>query len=246
MLDERLAELIQADIDGELGAEQRAEVSRALEASEEARVYHSEMLRVARLMAETPDQDPPFGMRKRILDSIELPAAGTSWFRPASYGFAMAAGVLLAVGVISIAPMGDRDLGSLVGTMVNDGQDISNQAEDGLTIDLAEINGQVWLKDLDHAWAVEFELESEMPVDVMVDLNDTGMRFGGYADQAGYQGEEVLKVSGGEVRVVNQGTRHFVLFLRNIPEQKVNPQEIGIAVILQGENIYQGYLQSGG
>ena len=246
MLDERLAELIQADVDGELGPEQRAEVTQALEQSEEARVYHSEMLRVARLMTETPEQDPPWGLRQRILDSIELPAMSAGWFRPASYGMAMAAGVVLAVGVLSIAPMGNKELGSLVGTMVSNGQDIPRGAEAGLDINHPEIKGQVWLKNLDEAWVVEFDLESKGAVDVTIDLNNTGMRFGGYADQAGYTGEEQLQVSGGEVRVVNQGTRHFVLFLRSIPEQQVSPQEIRIAMNRQGEMIYQGSLQSGG
>ena len=42
-LDERIAELIQADVDGELGQADRAELTSALEQSSEARKFHDEM-----------------------------------------------------------------------------------------------------------------------------------------------------------------------------------------------------------
>jgi len=249
MLEERIAELIQADIDGELGPEQRAEVTQALEQSEEARIFHSEMLRVARHLTEAPDKEPPWGLRRKIIESIELPSMGgfaNNWFRPAGYGLAMAAGVVLALGVVSIAPMKSNDVGSLVGTMVNNGQTVAGKPEAGLAIEQPEINGQVWLKNLDEAWVVEFDLASDESVEVLIDLDSTGMSFGGFADQADYSGDENLEVSGGEVRVVNQGSRHFVLFLRSIPGAEIKPQEIGIAMSRQGQRIYQGTLQSRG
>jgi len=246
MLDERIAELIQADVDGELEPGQRPELTQALEQSEDARAFHSEMMRVARLMTDASEQEPPWGLRRKILNSIELPVAEGvgSWFRPASYGLAVAAGVMLAVGLVNIAPVNNSELGNLVGTMVKKGQNIPREPEAGLAVDLPQINGQVWLKNLDEAWVVEFELESDTPVEVMVDFSHSGMKFGGYADQAGFSGDQELQVSGGEVRVVNQGNRHFMLFLRNVSEPQIKPQEIGIAMNLRGEKIYQGALQS--
>ena len=247
-LNERITELIQADIDGELAVADRNELATVLESSAEARSFRDEMSRVAKLMADTPDVDPPWGLRRRILDSIELPVrAGLSgWLKPASYGLAVAAGVLLAVGVSQLKSPGTEDMSSLVGTMVSQGQDLPHASSSKLAIDLAPVRGQVQLKNLDTAWALEFDLQSEEAVELAIDLSGSGLSFGGYAGQDDNAGIKNFEVSGEKVRMTNQGSHQFVLFLRGVPESSDGSQQIGIAVNHQGETVYRGLLESRG
>ena len=58
-------------------------------------------------------------------------------------------------------------------------------------------------------------------------------------------GVEDFEVSGGEVRVSNQGAHQYVLFLRGVPGESAGQQDIGIVVHKQGEIIYSGALESG-
>ncbi len=248
MLDERIAELIQADIDGVLAVVDRAELTAALENSAPAREFHEEMIRMAKLLADMPDIDPPWGLRRRILDSIRLPVRSrlSGWLAPASYGLAVAAGVLIAVGVAQVTPRGSEDMSSLVGTMVSQGHDLPRSATSELAIDLAGVQGQVRMKSLSLAWALEFDLKSEDAVEVAIDLDGSGLSFGGYADQDENAGVDNIEVSGGKVRMTNQGSHQFVLFLRRAHEASDGPQEIGIVVNRLGETVYRGLLESRG
>jgi hypothetical protein len=246
MLDSRIAELVQADVDGELSVEHRAELNAALESSSEARQFHDEMSRVAGLLTDASDLDPPWGLRRRILDNVNLPAKPwlSGWQAPASYGLAMAAGVLMAVGVSQVTPRGSEDMSSLVGTMVSQGHDISTPATSSLAIDLAEVQGQVHLKQISQAWAVEFDLQSTDAVEVSVDLDGTGLSFGGYAGQDENAGTRNFQVHGEKVRVTNQGSHQFVLFLRSAPESSNGSQEIGVAINHRGNMVDRGLLES--
>jgi anti-sigma factor RsiW len=252
MLNERTAELIQADIDGELAERDRSELEAALEQSAEARQFRDEMVRVAQLLESAPDLDPPWGLRRRILDNIKLPsrprlaaAMSSLWSGPVSYGLAMAAGMLIAIGFAEVAPQGQEDLPGLVGTMVTNGADLPGSAAGALQIDLAAVNGRVNLKPVeDQAWVLEFDLQSSQAVEVAVDLGSSGLTFGGFANQD--SGVENFTVSGGDVRVINEGNHRFVLFLRDAPERGVAPQEIAIAVNIAGNTVFRGMLESRG
>jgi len=247
-INERIAELIQADIDGDLAVADRAELTAALESSAEAREFRHEMVRLAKLMTDAPDLDPPWGLRRRIVDSIKLPARSrlSAWIKPASYGLAVAAGVLVAVGVAHIKPSGSQDMSSLVGTMVSQSHGLPSSVSGELAIDASAVHGQVVLKNLDSAWAVEFDLQSTDEVEVAIDLDGTGLSFGGYAGQDENAGVKNFEVLGEKVRVTNQGSHQFVLFLRRAPQGVDGQQKIGIAINHQGETVYKGLLASRG
>jgi len=248
MPEQRIAEMIQADIDGELATEDRLELDSVLENSAEARKFHDEMIRLAKLMSDVKDMNPPWGLRRRILDNIKLPAkpVWSRWARPASYGLAIAAGVLMAVGVTHINPQKSADMSNLVGTMVSRGAEFSRPSSSELAIEVQAVTGQVRLKDLGSAWAVEFELNSDSVVEIAIDLSKSGLSFGGYANRDGNSNNENFEVSEGKVRMTNNGSHQFVLFLRRVPEGIEGSQEIGITVSHQGETVYAGLLESRG
>jgi hypothetical protein len=246
MLDERIAEFIQADVDGELAEEHRNELNLALEQSSDARAFRDEMKRVAEIFAQTPDIEPPAELGSQIIDSVDLPVRSSvitghaSWFKPASYGLAMAAGVLLAVGVGQLKLQEQQDMSQLVGSMVQNNHEVTTPSAGQLGIDIEAVQAQFRLSSLEQAWALEFDMSSDEAVNVVMDLNGTGLKFSGFANQDA--GIEAFEVSGGKIRVSNQGTHQYVLFLRSVPGESASQQDMGIVVQQQGDEIYSGAL----
>ena len=57
---------------------------------------------------------------------------------------------------------------------------------------------------------------------------------------------ENYEVSGGELRVVNEKSHPFNVYLRSSAASDARPQGIRIEVIRSGESVYQGMLATGG
>jgi len=252
MLNERITDLIQADIDGELTDHDRAELSRALLQSQEARKFRDDMIRINGLMASIPSLDPPFGLQHKIINAIKLPkrvqfSARTSrWLQPASYALALAAGVVMGIGLAQMSPRETQDLSTVVGTMLSQPESQHGSAGESLAIRLDYVQGNIKRSYLDHAMALEFDLTSDEPVEVTIDLSGTGMRFGGFADQDFASALEKFEVSDGKVHLRSSGNQQYVVFLRNGPEGAERSQDIGISLAQHGANMYPGLLESKG
>ena len=119
----RTQELIQADLDGELSAAERAELARRLLADPEARRLRDELKRTDTLLREVPQVAPPAGLRPAILAALGLPATESSsgtagrdrW--PVLRLAAAVVGGLLVVGIgyrmLDVGPTGSDLQGSL-------------------------------------------------------------------------------------------------------------------------------------
>jgi hypothetical protein len=254
MLSERIAELIQADVDGALDPSDRDELQTALEHSEVARAFRIEMQKLAGILESLPDLEPPMGLSRRILDSIELPAPRQvplwlkNWLRPVSYGFAVAAGMLMAVGMVKLMPLADSDMSSLVGSMVKQGAGITDVLPDSalgqLGVDLDAVQGSILLKDLDGALALQFDLDSSEPVEVAVDLGHSGLEFGGIAQDT--SGLAMFKVSGGNLRVMNEGTQKYVVFLKHSVSTNASDKKLGVKISQDKLTVFEGSIAFGG
>jgi hypothetical protein len=254
MLNQRTAELIQADLDGALDASDREELQLALEHSAEAREFRNEMQKLAGIFNNLPDLEPPAGLSRRILDSIELPSARQwplwlkSWFRPVSYGFAVAAGMLMAVGMVKLMPISDSDMSKLVGSMVKQGAGFADGLPDAalgqLGVDLDSVQGSILLKDLDGALALQFDLDSSELVEVAVDLGHTGLEFGGIAHDT--SGLAMFKVSGGNLRVMNEGTQQYVVFLKQSVSADAGSKKLGVKISQDNLTVFEGSIAFGG
>ena len=248
-LDERIAELIQQDVDGELDAAGKAELEPILRQSAQARQFRQEMQRLATLLAETEDLEPPPGLRMSILDQVELPvkrgAWGGSrfWFKPASYGLAMAAGVLLAVGIDQSRQVGSADLTQVVGSMVARAPAQPSRAAAELLIDAEGVGGRIRLESLENTLAVEVGLESAASLEVTVDLSGSDLSFGGVADLSAQI--ETLEIVGRNVRIMERGGQPFTLFLQRSGNQHGATQSIGITISQDGRQVYRGAVTAG-
>lgn len=255
MLSERITDLIQAEIDGVLANGEREELKIALAGSPAARAYRDEMLHLSSLLDDVPDLAPPAGLNRRILDSIELPAPRQipawlrSWFQPASYGLAVAAGMLLAVGMIRIMPFAEDDMASLVGTMVSQGEGFPATSLSQLAVELDAVEGSISLKDMNGTFALQFDLVSDEAVEISIPLAGSGLQFGGFVHDV--ENMDVLEVSGGNVRVVNQGSNRFVVFLRQhdgLAEgaEAASGRDLGVTISQDNTKIFKGTIAFGG
>jgi anti-sigma factor RsiW len=94
---DRLHELIQADLDGALSAAERAELARLLLQDPDARRLHGQLQRTDRLLRDIPADEPPAGLR----DAVIAGSARRAWQRAAGTGSRRTASPLLSWAVSS-------------------------------------------------------------------------------------------------------------------------------------------------
>lgn len=241
MISERILELINADIDGELRPEDQSELDAALESSAEARAAKSELQKLSNLMDNLPPQQPPKGLGSRILGNIELPIPKTSFslsslfssFQPATAGVAFAAGLLLTVGYYELSSerMVPGDSASMAGTMIAGKGSGPEFLKNDMHLRGDGFSGTISLRETSGIYVLNFDLESELGTEVKVGLDKTGFAFGGFAEIQSDENRvfESVMMSGGALRVLNQGHQQFAVFLREDEAGKpVQPESIFI------------------
>lgn len=275
MLEQRVIDLINAEIDaeidGQLGSHESAELESILQASEEARVMKTELRKLSNLMADMPEQEPPADLASRVLAQIRLPASrpanGQSlrpkWsllgslasFQPAQAGVAFAAGLLLTVAFYETAQHdgAPADLSSMVGTMMADPSRLPAREKDSLPIAGSGLSGSVSLSEIGEYVVLSFDLESAQQTEIEVGLAEAGLGFGGiaHASAAGNAGDETYEVSGGTLRVVNQGRQVFSVFLPQVADptadratgQDGGGRAIPIEIFTEGATVFSGVLR---
>jgi hypothetical protein len=180
MLDEPDIELIQADIDGELEAGQRAELSRLLLASPEARALHDDLRQLTRMFSEMPRHEPPPELKSAVLESIQWrvsdrPAIATWRTTAPRIAAAVAGAALLAATLYHLGqPFGaDVDRSGLSGTMASP----TGAHPPTLALDLEGVTGTVRVRGPVAARTIEFDLASAAPVEVVTIAGGVERRY---------------------------------------------------------------------
>jgi hypothetical protein len=243
MLEERILNLINADIDGELEPAEKEELQAALDSSAEARAMQAELRKLAHLLDSAPEVEPPPGLAQQILQRMSPTSARPTFslgelfssFQPAPAGLAFAAGLLMAVGFYELGPQRgvDGDAASMVGTMVSSTPDDRSLIKNDLLFQGVGFSGKISVQAQDGLYVMNFDLESEDRTEVEVGLDGTGLTFGGFAQPAGDADPvfDTVAISGGTLRVVNQGRQQFAVFLRKDGSaQAVNAEWITVGV----------------
>jgi len=106
MIDPRLTELMNLEIDGVATPSQRAELEQALASNPEARSHFEALVATVRRLDNHPFLEPPAELHPRVMESVDRamrvgPARAPGWFaRPlprfmATFGLGLATGVFL-------------------------------------------------------------------------------------------------------------------------------------------------------
>jgi len=241
MIDERTLNLINADVDGELTADEKEELDRTLESSAEARTMRNELLKLDHLLGSVPPQSPPPGLTAKILDQLRPPEAASRFsiralfesFQPVPMGMAFVAGLLLTAGFyeMSAGRTTPGNAASMVGTMVTGKSGGLNLLENNLYFSSDDFSGNVSLVENDGLYVLNFDLDSRDRKLINVGLDRTGLSFGGFAETPGNSDNVIdsVTIAGGTLRVASQGRQKFAVFLRETGRgQKVAAERITI------------------
>jgi len=256
MLEQRIVELINAGIDGELSSSERRELEAVLDSSPEAVTYRVELLELNNVFHNIPELDPPPALVRNILDQVQLPAkrkffklpSPLTGLNPVAGGLAFAAGLVLAVVIYEndSRNVPQQDTVSMVGTMVASDQVNAPGQGNKLLLELDVLSGSVSLNLSENGQALEFNLNSNQAVEIEIDLEKAGLMVVGFAQDDRGDGSfiDTLELLGGTMRVVNQGKHHFVIFVRQSPDSKNHGKDIRIGISQDGQPVYEGTLGS--
>jgi hypothetical protein len=255
MLDERTLYLINGGLDGELDAAEREELAHILADSAEARELQAVFQRLGNVLDSQPALPAPPGLRQRILDQLPLPPQESIFslrrvfesIQPATMGLSFAAGLFATVAFYELTnrPGMTTDTTSMVGTMMSGQQDARHQQLDSLTIREAGLDGKVSLTQREQFLILSFDLDSREFVEVEISYAKAGLDFGGLAHTPiGNQPvSESYVISGGTLRVENQGRQAFSVFLPMAASNNGGGRAIDIAIYSDGAQRFSGVIQ---
>jgi hypothetical protein len=247
-IDSKYSDLIQADIDGEISAEEKAELDAFLADSEEGRVLHCDFAALATSLDEIGELEPPAHIKHIIMNMaptksvsakapfsfrrmIEIPALG--------YVATFATGVLLALALVNsgqISTAAFDDMTGLVGTIA----DIENivPVHGTVAIDESEVAGTVTLRSTGPILVLDFDLTALETVQIMVRYLDHTIWFNGFA-QLESSGTSIV-AGDGTVRLEMHGRHRYAVFLNNPGKRQTR---IEMEFLSHGELIHEAYLE---
>jgi len=239
-LEEAALDLLNRSIDGEISSSEQEELDRLLATSDELRDLKSELISVNQLLEQLPEIDPPEYLQGSIERQTRLPVQGNAGLKKPGFigtwlnvnwlrtGFALAAGVVLTVGVYEMGsePINVGDSASLSGTMVKSGMvDQQGPLLDSFQLDTDRLTGLIELRGEGDSISLDVQLKSDGPSEVTVNFSGRGLEFD---DASRMQNPvETVSVVDGTIHLASSGKQHYRLSLRRTPgTQKAKPLEL--------------------
>ena len=232
-MDQRVQDLLNGGIDGELSGDERLELDSLLTGSSEIRDLNEELELVVGLLDELPELEPPEYLQQAIERQIRLPVQGTenadkkksvfaTWL-PAHWprtAFALAAGAVLTIGIYEMGsvPITAEDATSLSGTIVK--SQLAGQGEllDSIYIETDTLTGLVEFRNKADLYTLDVQLNSEGPTQVVVDFAGRGLEFEGVTRKQ--DRKDAVSISEGSINVASSGEQRYTLNLRRTMEMQ--------------------------
>lgn len=220
-MSDRLHELLNAELDGELDGAGRAELERLLAASPEARARREELRRVVEALAHIAPVEPPSELKDALFAAVRPAASKVVQFRGAKpqrrwapYVGALAAGVALGAIGLSLyhAPRDGFDAASLAGTMADRDRPAAGRLLDTVRIDGEAVEGTATLEEVDGLWVVELDLTTDRPVEVVASYDGTLVRLQGFVRPEATS--EAVRAGPGQLSFINDGAQRAAIYLR--------------------------------
>lgn len=242
-IDQRTLDLINGGIDAELSAAEQKDLAQLLAGSSEAREISDELNSIVERIESVPEVEPPRYLQESIERQIRLPGQSAAaaakqsffgtwlsanWLRT---GFALAAGVVLTVGVYEMGsgPISKEDSTKLVGTVVKSQLTDQSVLLDRISISDDRLTGLVEMREKDGLFTLDVQLKSEGPTQVVVKFADRGFAFEGITRTQ--DRNDTVIVKDGSVNITSNGEQSYRLNLRHNAdtlEQKLKPLELSL------------------
>lgn len=229
-ISQRVHELLNGSIDGELNTAEQGELDRLLADSDKVRGLNEELIELTCLLDDLPEREPPEHLQDAIERLVRLPVRSSSrdgkpgffgswlpayWLRT---GFALAAAAVLTVGVYEMGsePITARDAANIAGTVARNPATVQGELLDSIVIDTDTLNGRVELRNRDDLFTLDVQLNWDGPTEVVVNLAGRGLEFEGITQQQ--DRKDAVSVVDGSISVVSSGAQQYALNLRRTSE----------------------------
>jgi hypothetical protein len=188
MIDEKYIELINAEIDGELSGEQRAELSRYLLAHPEARALRDDLQHLCGALGQADLVPPPADLRDNILNALPAPAPAPRLRRAAGlpgpllrYAAVLAGGLIVGALAFQFGMDGQPgpNAAEVAGTMAYPPPDPAGAPVGTIRVDTPQVTGRVSLYRAGSGLALGFDLAASEPIEVVATCRDRKIRFSG-------------------------------------------------------------------
>jgi hypothetical protein len=248
MNEDDFVDLIEKDLSGRISEDERRRLQAYLDEHEEARDIHRKMTETCEVLNKVRDIEPPAGMKRRIMDSIDprlhaaRPARGAS-IRDVLLGprlrlaYVFAFGLAIGLVIYSVMPGvwpggGREDVGHLYGTIAGgDHSDLSGI--DRASVDRPDVTGEILLLKAGSILVIEPELRSDRDLGFIVEFDPARFRFEGVCTVNGADMRVVSR--GGRVTVSGIGAGRYVLTMLDAD----GPAALSVQVLISGSSAYR-------
>lgn len=221
-IEQKYQDLINADIDGEISAEEQAELQAFLADSAAGRALHDELSSLCNALDTTEEVAPPVHLRHVIMNSIPKPPAPESspgflqvlFAAPAlRYALSFAGGVFLAMSVVNTGQVSNHafdNVTGLVGTVANP---VDATLASSVSVDELDVAGVVSLRSAGSMLILDIDLVAKDHIEIEADYSDPSIWFNGFAQLP--SDDTTVSAESGLVRLGMAGKRRYAVYLHN-------------------------------
>jgi len=225
MIDKKYIELIEKEIDGTITPEEKARLRKGLEKDAEAQKSYQEQIQVSRLLHQIPTIEPPPGLKKRIINSVNFkgdtvkirkPAFRPSIFKKFSkhtprLAFAFGVGLVLGIflHMVFFTDQYSMSKSDLMGTIGMHEKGYFNTVTE-IPIKGSDVKGVMIITQYRDHLGCEVNLVSTGDVELLVEFDPFHIQFQGFKPFS--QSRIVIENGENYIRSSNSAEVHFVSF----------------------------------
>ena len=218
--EQKYTDLINADIDGEISASEKAELQAFLDESAEGQALHDDLSSVCATIDAVESEEPPPHVRHVIMNSVkptpkpeEAPGFLQILFAtPAvKYAVTFAAGVFVTLSIMDSDKISNHafdDVTGLVGTVADP---VNAALASSISVTEPDLAGTVSLRSAETMLILDFDLVARSHIDIEANYTDRSIWFNGFA-QLESEGT-TISAETGRIRLGMNGKRRYACLL---------------------------------
>ena len=247
MIEPKLIELINLKLDGEITAEQDAELEKTLAADAEAKRYHDELCAMNDVLAKAETHEPPRALKARILNALPAKDAPSVTRLPRSigerltsrwvysFGLGLAAGVFIALAGAKFARQPPLPRSELVGTLA------SPEASQRLQVAHDLVSGEIVVERLNTGIRLHFALLPQQPLTARLTFDSEAIALAALEADAGLGQPLTLGEGHLELRVPEKSA--LTLTFQHGTQQ---PATLRLSLVANQRVLYERTVRTGG
>ena len=245
-IEQKYTDLINADIDGEISASEKAELQAFLDESAEGQALHDDLSSVCAGLDAAQSEEPPPHVRHVIMNSVNpTPRPGKSpgflqilFATPAvKYAVTFAAGVILTLSIVDSDQISNHafdDVTGLVGTVSDP---VNAALASSISVTEPDLAGTVSLRSAESMLILDFDLVAKNHIDIEAIYSDPSIWFNGFG-QLESEGT-TISAETGRIRLGMNGKRRYAVYLHN---QGGRETTVNLRFLADGEVVHEASL----